>query len=136
MVFKNAGFQEAHPYRYWSSSKRDIDFSGLLEDLENATEGAIVVLQASCHNPTGIDLSSDQWKQVASVMKEKKLIPFFDTAFQGLAKDLEEDAWPIRYFVEQGFELCCTQSFSKICGLYCKYEMFSQYLLAPTDIPT
>lgn len=91
-----------------------------MEDLGNATEGSIVVLHSSCHNPTGIDLSKDQWKQVASVMKERKLIPFFDSVFQGLAKDLEEDAWPIRHFVEQGFELFCAQSFSKICGLYSK----------------
>lgn len=92
----------------------------MLEDLKNATEGAVVVLHPSCHNPTGKDLTKDQWKQVAVVMKEKKLIPFFDSAFQGLAKDLDEDAWSIRHFVEEGFELFCAQSFSKTCGLYSK----------------
>lgn len=93
-------------------------------DLNNAPQNAVIILHACAHNPTGIDLSEEQWKQIASVMKERKLIPFFDSAFQGLARSLEEDAWAVRYFVEQGFELFCAQSFSKNLGLYGKKKYY------------
>lgn len=96
--------------------------------MKGAPEGAIILLHASAQNPTGIDLNKDQWKEVAAVMKEKKLFPFFDSAFQGLARGLEEDAWAVRYFVEQGFELIGVQSFSKNCGLYSKYNLNSDIL--------
>lgn len=123
-VFNQAGFKEARPYRYWNPTKFDVDFTGLIEDLKNAPEGAVILLHASSHNPTGIDLTKNQWKQIANVMRERKLFPFFDSAFQGLAKDLEDDAWAVRYFVEQGFELFCAQSFSKNFGLYSKCTLF------------
>lgn len=92
----------------------------MLEDLNIAPEGAVIVLQPSVHNPTGADLSKDQWREIAIVMKERKLIPFFDSAFQGLGISLEEDVWAIRHFVEEGFELLCAQSFTKNCGQYSK----------------
>lgn len=120
IAFAQANFEEARSYRYWCPKKRGIDFSGLLEDLRMAPEGSVIVLQASGHNPTGLDLNKEQWKQIASVMKETKLIPFFDCAFQGIGRDLDQDAWPIRYFVDQGFELFCAQSLTKNFGLYSK----------------
>ena len=87
--------------------------------LEEAPEGSIILLHACAHNPTGVDPTRDQWKEIASVMKSKKHFPFFDCAYQGFASgDLENDAWAIRYFVEEGFELCVAQSFAKNFGLY------------------
>lgn len=89
------------------------------EDLRNATDDSVIIFQVCAHNPTGCDLSREEWKQAAVIVKEKRLFPFFDCAYQGLVSgDVAEDAWPVRYFVQQGFELFCAQSFSKNFGLY------------------
>ncbi|XP_050307164.1 aspartate aminotransferase, cytoplasmic [Anthonomus grandis grandis] len=119
LVFLNAGFKEGREYRYWDANKRGLDIEGFLEDLRNAPEGAVIILHAVAHNPTGCDPTQEQWQQIAKVIKEKKLFPLFDSAYQGFASgDLDKDAWAIRYFVSQGFELVCTQSFAKNFGLY------------------
>lgn len=121
LVFKNAGFEEGRAYRYWSNSKRGLDFEGMIEDLRNAPEHSVVILHACAHNPTGCDPTQEQWKQIAEVVKERRLFPFFDSAYQGFASgDLDKDAWAVRYFVSQGFELFCAQSFAKNFGLYSK----------------
>lgn len=87
-------------------------FKSLIEDLWNAPEKAVIILQASGHNPTGCDPTREQWKQIATVIKEKKLFPFFHCGYQGLVSgDMNDDAWPVRYFVNEGFELFCAQSF-------------------------
>ncbi|XP_064418992.1 aspartate aminotransferase, cytoplasmic [Latimeria chalumnae] len=118
-VFRATGFQDIRAYHYWDATKRGLDLSGLLQDLENAPEFSIFVLHACAHNPTGTDPTPDQWKKIAEVMKRKQLFPFFDSAYQGFASgDLDRDAWAVRYFVSQGFELFCAQSFSKNFGLY------------------
>jgi len=119
LVFLSAGFQEARKYRYWDAAKRGLDIDGFLEDLSNAPEGSVIILHACAHNPTGCDPTQEQWKQIATVVKEKKLFPFFDSAYQGFASgDLDKDAWAVRYFVSQGFELFCAQSYAKNFGLY------------------
>lgn len=121
LVFLNAGFEEPREYRYWSPSKRGLDFEGLMEDLRNAPEKSVIILHACAHNPTGCDPTEEQWKEIAEVIKERRLFPFFDSAYQGFASgDLIKDAWAVRYFVNQGFELFCAQSFAKNFGLYSK----------------
>lgn len=121
LVFLKARFEEAREYRYWSESTRSLDLEGMLEDLRNAPEGAVVILHACAHNPTGCDPTKEQWEKIAQVIRERNLFPFFDSAYQGFATgDLEEDAWAVRYFVRQGFELLCAQSFAKNFGLYSK----------------
>lgn len=118
-VFMDAGFKEAKKYRYWDPANRNINFAGLLEDLEAAPEGAVIILHACAHNPTGSDPSQDQWKQIADLMERKKLFPFFDSAYQGFASgDPNKDAWAVRYFVSRGFQLFCSQSYAKNFGLY------------------
>ncbi|XP_066255345.1 aspartate aminotransferase, cytoplasmic [Euwallacea similis] len=119
LVFLNAGFKEAREYRYWNEEKRGLDLEGLLEDLRNAPEGAVVILHACAHNPTGCDPTQEQWGEIAKIVREKKLFPFFDSAYQGFASgDLDKDAWAVRYFVNQGFEIFCAQSYAKNFGLY------------------
>ena len=87
--------------------------------IEQAPEGSIILLHACAHNPTGVDPTREQWKEIAKIVKSKKHFPFFDCAYQGFASgDLENDAWAVRYFVAQGFELCIAQSFAKNFGLY------------------
>uniref|UniRef100_A0A8C5WH75 Aspartate aminotransferase n=1 Tax=Leptobrachium leishanense TaxID=445787 RepID=A0A8C5WH75_9ANUR len=118
-VFIDAGFTDIRAYHYWDAANRGLDLQGLLQDLENAPEYSIFVLHACAHNPTGTDPTPDQWKKIAEVMKRRYLFPFFDSAYQGFASgDLDKDAWAVRYFVSQGFELFCAQSFSKNFGLY------------------
>jgi len=96
-----------------------LDLEGMLADLKAAPENAVVILHACAHNPTGLDPTEEQWKEIAKVVKEKNLYPLFDSAYQGFASgDLDKDAWAVRYFIEQGFELLCCQSFAKNFGLY------------------
>ncbi|CAL8101276.1 unnamed protein product [Calicophoron daubneyi] len=110
---------ELREYKYWSPADRNVDFSGMKNDLQNAPEGSVFVLHACAHNPTGMDLNHEQWKEVAGIMKERKLFPLFDLAYQGFATgDLDNDAWAVRYFASQGMEMFVAQSFSKNFGLY------------------
>lgn len=120
LIFRLAGFAEIKKYRYWDKENRNLNFAGMLEDLKAAPERAVVILHGCAHNPTGIDPSKSQWEQIADIIEEKKLIPFFDCAYQGFASgDLDADAWPVRYFAdERKMELFCAQSFSKNFGLY------------------
>ncbi|MCJ8730609.1 hypothetical protein PDJAM_G00186440 [Pangasius djambal] len=118
-VFDNAGFEDIRSYKYWDAEKRGLNLSGFLADLESAPEHSIFVLHACAHNPTGTDPTQDEWKKIAEVMKRRNLFAFFDSAYQGFASgNLEKDAWAVRYFVSQGFEIFCAQSFSKNFGLY------------------
>ena len=87
--------------------------------VSQAPEGSIVLLHACAHNPTGVDPTREQWKEIATLVRAKKHFPFFDCAYQGFASgDLANDAWAVQYFVSQGFELCVAQSFAKNFGLY------------------
>ncbi len=87
--------------------------------MNNAQEGNIVLLHACAHNPTGVDPSQDDWLKIADVMDKKKLVPFFDAAYQGFASgDLLKDVSSIRYFAERGFSMLVAQSYAKNMGLY------------------
>lgn len=106
-------------YPYFSRETKGLDFSGMLSTIEQAPSGSIILLHACAHNPTGVDLSRSQWVELSKTIRAKKHFPFFDCAYQGFASgDLENDAWAVRYFVSQGFELCVAQSFAKNFGLY------------------
>ena len=117
-IFSNVGLQHK-TYPYFSKKTKGLDFDGMTSAIESAPEGSIIVLHACAHNPTGVDATQDQWKKLAGLIRKKKHFPFFDTAYQGFASgDLAQDGWAIRYFVEQGFELCIAQSYAKNFGLY------------------
>lgn len=91
----------------------------MVSTIKSAPKGSIILLHACAHNPTGIDPTQDQWKQIAEAVRSGSHFPFFDCAYQGFASgDLNRDAWAIRYFVDQGFELCVAQSYAKNFGLY------------------
>ncbi|KAI9842807.1 MAG: Aspartate aminotransferase, cytoplasmic [Sclerophora amabilis] len=106
-------------YAYFSPETKGLDFNGMLSDIESAPNGSIILLHACAHNPTGVDPTRDQWKQIATLIRQKQHFPFFDCAYQGFASgDLAADAWAVRYFISEGFELCVAQSFAKNFGLY------------------
>ncbi|MCJ1277237.1 Aspartate aminotransferase, cytoplasmic [Puttea exsequens] len=106
-------------YPYFSAQTKGLDFDGMRSTIESAPDGSIMLLHACAHNPTGVDPTREQWKELAKVIRAKNHFPFFDCAYQGFASgDLENDAWAVRYFVSEGFELCVAQSFAKNFGLY------------------
>lgn len=82
LVFVNGGFQNAREYTYWDEKTRGIDLEGMLRDLNDAPENAVIVLHACAHNPTGCDPSPEQWAKIADVIQEKRLFPLFDSAYQ------------------------------------------------------
>ncbi|XP_072894857.1 aspartate aminotransferase, mitochondrial-like [Hemitrygon akajei] len=117
-IFRDAGF-EVKSYRYYDPKTCGFDFAGALEDISKLPERAIIVFHACAHNPTGVDPKPEQWKELAAVVKQRNLFPFFDMAYQGFASgDADRDAWAMRYFIEQGMNLVLSQSFAKNMGLY------------------
>ena len=89
-----------------------------MEDLNQLPERAIVLLHPCCHNPTGIDLTNEQWQQVVDVVKQRNLLAFFDMAYQGFGFGLNEDTQAIKLMAESGQPFLLAQSFSKIFSLY------------------
>ncbi|KAI4922731.1 hypothetical protein J4E90_001165 [Alternaria incomplexa] len=132
-IFSNVGL-EYKTYPYFSKKTKGLDFDGMIGALQDAAEGSIIVLHACAHNPTGVDATQEQWKKIAEVIKSKKHFPFFDTAYQGFASgDLATDGWAIRYFVEQGFELCIAQSYAKNFGLYGERAGCFHFVTSPSS---
>ncbi|WP_028919362.1 aromatic amino acid transaminase [Pseudoxanthomonas suwonensis] len=117
-VFSAAGF-EVVDYTYFDAATHGVDFAGMLADLQKLQPGTTVLLHACCHNPTGADLTVEQWKQVAAVVKERQLFPFIDMAYQGFDKGLAEDAAAIAVMVEAGIDsFIVASSYSKSFSLY------------------
>lgn len=116
-IFGNAGFQVA-AYPYYDAQNRQVDFNGMTDALKLAKAGTIVILHACCHNPSGYDLTPDQWDQVIDLMKNNGLIPFLDMAYQGFANGLTEDGLAARKFADSGMSFLLSSSFSKTFSLY------------------
>ncbi|KAK4713422.1 hypothetical protein R3W88_019329 [Solanum pinnatisectum] len=117
-IFTLAGLSVKY-YRYYDPATRGLDFQGLLDDLTAAPAGAIVLLHACAHNPTGVDPTIDQWEKIRKLMRSKGLLPFFDSAYQGFASgNLDADAQSVRMFVADGGECIAAQSYAKNMGLY------------------
>ncbi|MCW2284724.1 aromatic-amino-acid transaminase [Rhodoblastus acidophilus] len=115
-LFTAAGFAvETYPYY---GADGELDFSGLIATLEKIPAGDVVLLHACCHNPTGLDLSQDQWRQIAKIVRARGLTPFLDTAYMGFAEGLETDAFSVRLFASDGGPLFVSFSFSKSLSLY------------------
>jgi len=116
-LFANAGFK-VESYRYYDAQTRDLNFAGMLADLNAAAAGTVAVLHACCHNPTGYDITPAQWDQVVSVVKANKLVAFLDMAYQGFAYGLAEDGAAVQKFVDAGLTFFVSTSFSKSFSLY------------------
>ncbi len=117
-IFTAAGI-ELHKYPYVDADNR-LDFDGMLAAIKKIPDGDVVVLHACCHNPTGFDLSADQWQTVLEVVRERNLLPLIDFAYQGFGQGLDEDAYGVRLFAEQLDEVIITSSCSKNFGIYCE----------------
>lgn len=116
-LFESAGFPVQN-YRYYDAASHGVNRAGLLEDLKNLPARSIIVLHACCHNPTGVDLNQDDWKDVLKVLREREHVPFLDIAYQGFGDGIEEDASAVRLFAESGLNFFVSSSFSKSFSLY------------------
>ncbi len=116
-IFTSAGFK-VESYRYYDAQTRDLNFAGMLADLNAAPAGTVVVLHACCHNPTGYDITAAQWDEVIAAVKAKGLVPFLDMAYQGFGHGITEDGAVIGKFVAAGMDFFVATSFSKSFSLY------------------
>jgi aromatic-amino-acid transaminase len=116
-LFESAGF-EVVAYPYYDAATHGVNFPAMLDALNSYPAGTIVVLHACCHNPTGVDLSEAQWKQVVEVVKARGLVPFLDIAYQGFGDGIQEDAFAVRLFAEAELNAFVSSSFSKSFSLY------------------
>ena len=116
-LFTNAGFPVA-TYAYYDAVNRGVRFNAMLADLQATASGNIVVLHACCHNPTGYDISAEQWAQVIEVCKARGLVPFLDLAYQGFGDGIAEDGAVVQQFVASGLDFLVATSFSKSFSLY------------------
>ena len=116
-LFESAGFV-VNNYAYYDAATRGVNFAGMLADLQAMPRGSIVLLHACCHNPTGADLSAEQWGEVIAAVSAGGLIPFLDMAYQGFGAGIAEDGAVVGRFVEAGGPLLISNSFSKSFSLY------------------
>lgn len=105
-------------YPYYDAEQKVIRFDDMLDTLNRAPRGDIVLLHGCCHNPTGMDLSRDQWRAVADLVVARDLVPHLDIAYQGFADGLEEDVYPVRLMFARVPEMIVSSSCSKNFGLY------------------
>ena len=116
-IFESAGFTvEAYPY--YDAATRGVNFAAMKAKLSSLPAGAIVLLHACCHNPTGADLSESQWRETIEVIRARGLVAFIDMAYQGFADGIAEDALALNLFAASGLQFFLSSSFSKSFSLY------------------
>ena len=116
-LFTNAGFTVG-TYAYYDAENRGVNFAGMLSSLNAAAAGTVIVLHACCHNPTGYDITPEQWAEVIAVIKARGLVPFLDMAYQGFGDGIAEDGRVVEQFLASGLEFFVSTSFSKSFSLY------------------
>jgi aspartate aminotransferase/aromatic-amino-acid transaminase len=116
-IFSAAGFS-IKDYPYYDAATKGIDFEAMLATLNKVPAGNVVLLHVCCHNPTGVDLSAEQWDQVVDVAVSKGWTPFLDFAYQGFGDSIEDDRGAVEKFAAAGIDFLVASSFSKNLGLY------------------
>jgi aromatic-amino-acid transaminase len=116
-LFEGAGFV-VKDYPYYSPATNGLDFKAMRDSLAALPAKSIVLLHASCHNPTGVDLEAPEWEELSRIVRERALVPFIDFAYQGFWRSVEEDAVGLRTFVNAGIPCVVSSSFSKSFSLY------------------
>ena len=106
------------PHPYYDADRHVIHIDAMLETLRAAPKGDVVLLHACCHNPSGLDPSEDEWREIAGVIAERELLPFIDIAYQGFASNIDADAFAIRHMASLLPEMIVSSSCSKNFGLY------------------
>ncbi|MBA3721818.1 MAG: aspartate/tyrosine/aromatic aminotransferase [Parachlamydiaceae bacterium] len=116
-IFEHAGLNVGS-YPYFDSKTNKLDFKGMCDAIKDMPPTSIILLQGSCHNPTGVDPSFEQWQELSRLIKQQQLVPLFDQAYQGFGQNLDKDAEAVRYFAKDGHEMFVCYSFAKNFGLY------------------
>ena len=116
-LFEYAGFP-VKSYPYYDAGTRSVNFEGMKASLNSLPSGSIIVLHACCHNPTGADLTPDQWRETIEAIRARGLVPFIDMAYQGFADGISEDALALNLFAASGLQFFVASSFSKSFSLY------------------
>lgn len=116
-IFTYAGLPSSS-YPYYSKPLRQLDFPAMCTAIKKMEPGSIILLQACCHNPTGIDPTNEQWRELSALIQKQKLLPFFDVPYQGFGENPNADLFSLRHFAEQGHEMLVAYSCSKNFGLY------------------
>ena len=109
---------EVGKYPYYDKATGTVKFDALIEFLNTLNKNDVVLLHPCCHNPTGVDLTQQQWDQLLQVIEARGIIPFMDIAYQGFGEDMDSDAYAIRKAVDMGLPLFVSNSFSKNLSLY------------------
>ncbi len=116
-MFDGAGIV-VNDYPYYDAATGSVNFTGMLETLSRLPKQSIVLLHPCCHNPTGVDLSKEQWLQVIDVVKSRQLIPFLDLAYQGFGDDFEDDVFAVRALADADVSFLLANSFAKNFSIY------------------
>lgn len=116
-IFEAAGVA-TKTYPYFDAAGNSLKFAGVLEAISKMATGDVILLHGCCHNPTGIDPTPDEWRQIVAAVNKQGVLPFLDFAYQGFGDGLEEDAVGLREFAKAGGEFIFCSSFSKNFGLY------------------
>lgn len=116
-LFRKAGF-DVQLYPYYDNEKHQVRFEEIKSFLRELPASSIILLQAACHNPTGADFSKEEWNELMELIKEKKLFPLFDSAYQGLGTSIEEDVYPLHLFHKNKIDMMIATANSKNFGLY------------------
>lgn len=116
-VFATSGFK-LDEYDYYNPATKSVNFEAMVACLKKIPAGDIVLMHACCHNPSGVDLSAEQWQKVAAIGKEQGWIPFLDFAYQGFGESVEADRCAVSEFAASGVDFFIASSFSKNFGLY------------------
>ena len=116
-VFEGCGIT-VKTYPYYDAATGGLRFDAMLDALKAAEKHSIVLLHACCHNPTGVDLTKEQWQALVPVLRERELIAFLDLAYQGYGDGIDEDAYAIRLLADEGLSFFVANSFSKSMSLY------------------
>ncbi|HRH17958.1 MAG TPA: amino acid aminotransferase [Aquabacterium sp.] len=116
-MFEGAGFQ-VNTYPYYDATTGGLKFDAMLSAIDALPAQSIVLLHACCHNPTGVDLSEAQWRQLTAVLKARRLLPFLDIAYQGFGDGIDEDAVALRMLADAGVSFLVANSFSKSFSMY------------------
>lgn len=132
-IFMRAGL-DVNSYAYLDSSGTKLDANAMLESLNSIPAGDAICLHACCHNPTGVDPTPDEWRQIADVVKQRNLIPLMDFAYQGFGEGLEEDSAAFRLFADTGIDMLVCSSYSKNFGLYGERVGALSLISADSDI--
>lgn len=116
-TLRQAGLKH-RTYRYFDTATLSVDFSGMRESLQQVPETDVVLFHGCCHNPTGADLSAEQWDMIVQIARERKFVPLVDIAYQGFANGMEEDAYGVRSLLKHTPEMFVASSCSKNFAIY------------------